>query len=388
MEGLVTEVEIELETALAQAEARPEPDPQTVTRNLFYQGEAPVQGGLRPENKHIQPEYSLPQNEGARINFIDSVRRTLAAEMRRNPRLLVFGEDVGVKGGVHGATMDLQLNFGEERVFDTSLNEDGIIGRAVGMALAGLLPVPEIQFRKYADPAHEQISDLGTIRWRSANHFAAPVVVRIPVGFGKKTGDPWHSVSGEAVYAHTIGWRIAYPSNAGDAAGLLRAALRGDDPTFFFEHRALLDTPDGRSPYPGDDYCLPFGLANRLVAGDELTVVTWGAMVPRCLEAAQEFTGRVDLLDLRTIIPWDQQAVLQSVQRTGKLIIVHEDTITAGFAGEITATVSEQAFADLDAPILRLAPPDVPIPYNLGLMAAVLPGIQTIREKIAWLLAY
>ena len=144
----------------------------------------------------------------------------------------------------------------------------------------GCCRCPEIQFRKYADPAHEQINDLGTLRWRTANHFAAPVVVRIPVGFGKKTGDPWHSVTGEAIYAHTLGWRIAFPSNAEDAVGLLRTALRGDDPTFFFEHRALLDTPEGRRPYPGDDFCLPFGKAARLLEGDELTVVTWGAMVP------------------------------------------------------------------------------------------------------------
>jgi len=151
---------------------------------------------------------------GPRINMVDAVQRTLEVEMTRNPVMLVFGEDVGVKGGVHGATLELQAHFGSERVFDTSLSEEGIIGRAVGMALAGLLPVPEIQFRKYADPAHEQISDLGSLRWRTANNFAAPVVVRVPVGHGKRTGDPWHSVSGEAVFAHLPSWRIAYPSNA------------------------------------------------------------------------------------------------------------------------------------------------------------------------------
>ena len=211
--------------------------------------------------------------------------------MEHNPRILVFGEDVGVKGGVHGATQGMQARFGEDRVFDTSLNEDGIIGRSTGMALAGLLPVPEIQFRKYADPAHEQLNDLGTLRWRTANHFAAPVVVRMPVGYAKKTGDPWHSVSGEAIYAHFIGWRIAYPSNAEDAVGLLRTALRGDDPVFFFEHRALLDSPEARRPYPGDDYCLPFGKAAQLTQGDELTLITWGAMTHRCLEAAGDFQG-------------------------------------------------------------------------------------------------
>jgi 2-oxoisovalerate dehydrogenase E1 component len=256
------------------------------------------------------------------------------------------------------------------------------------MALAGLMPVPEIQFRKYADPAHEQISDLGTLRWRTVNHFAAPVVVRIPVGFSKKTGDPWHSVSGEAIYAHLGGWRIAYPSNAEDAVGLLRTAMRGDDPTFFFEHRALLDTPEGRRPYPGDDFCLPFGKAAILLVGDELTVVSWGAMLPRCLEAAQAFPGKIDLLDLRTIIPWDQAAVLESVTRTGKLLIVHEDNRTGGFAAEIMAVVTEQAFSSLDAPIIRLATADVPIPYNIPMMDSILPGIKQISDKIGELIAY
>ena len=308
--------------------------------------------------------------------------------MERNPRLLVFGEDVGVKGGVHGATMDMQAHFGEQRVFDTSLSEDGIIGRSVGMALAGLLPVPEIQFRKYADPAHEQISDLGTLRWRTANKFAAPVVVRIPVGFGKKTGDPWHSVTAEAVYAHLPGWRIAFPSNAEDAVGLLRNALRGDDPTFFFEHRALLDTAEGRRPYPGDEYCLPFGKAAVLLEGDELLVVTWGAMVPRCLQAAKTFPGRVRLLDLRTILPWDREAVLEGVHATGKVLVVHEDMRTGGFAGEIIAEISAAAFTGLDAPIHRLTMPDIPVPFNIPMMEAVLPGVERIRQAIGELLDY
>jgi 2-oxoisovalerate dehydrogenase E1 component len=308
--------------------------------------------------------------------------------MARNPRILVFGEDVGVKGGVHGATMGMQSAFGWERVFDTSLSEEGIVGRALGMALAGLLPVPEIQFRKYADPATEQINDIGSLRWRTAGKFCAPVVVRIPVGYGKKTGDPWHSVSGEAVFAHTLGWRIAYPSNAEDAAGLLRMALRGDDPTLFLEHRALLDTSVARRPYPGDDYCLPFGAAARLAEGDELTVVTWGEMVYRCLEAAEGFAGRVAILDLRTISPWDKEGVLDSVRQTGKVLVVHEDTHTGGFAGEIIATIASEAFTDLDAPIERLTTPDCPIPYNVGLMEAVLPSVERIRARMQAILDF
>lgn len=386
--NLEQEVSKELAEALTTAEAMPEPDPSEAKKHLFFEGEAPVQGGLRPEGIQLPLGDLSSKPSGARINLVDAVRRTLETELERNPRMLVFGEDVGVKGGVHGATLDMQVHFGSERVFDTSLNEDGIIGRATGMALAGLLPVPEIQFRKYADPAHEQINDLGTLRWRTANQFAAPVVVRIPVGFGKKTGDPWHSVTAEAVYAHTLGWRIAFPSNAEDAVGLLRSALRGDDPTFFFEHRALLDTREGRRPYPGDDFCIPFGQAARLLAGDELTLVTWGAMVPRCLEAAEPFPGRISLLDLRTIIPWDREAVLESVQNTGKVLIVHEDTLTNGFSGEIIAVIAREAFTYLDAPIERMGVPDIPIPYNISLMDAVIPSVEQIQDRIQKLLAY
>lgn len=382
------EARLEVETALEKALAHPPPDASETTRHLFFCGDPAVQGGLRAENVLLPLGPSTPASQGARINLVDAVRRTLEIEMERNPRLVIFGEDVGVKGGVHGATLGLQSRFGAERVFDTSLSEEGIIGRATGMALAGLLPVPEIQFRKYADPAYEQINDLGTIRWRTAGKFAAPVVVRIPVGFGKKTGDPWHSVSGEAIYAHTPGWRIAYPSNAEDAVGLLRSALRGDDPTFFLEHRALLDTAISRRPYPGDEFCLPFGQAARLSEGDELTVVTWGAMVYRCLEAAQEFAGRVSVIDLRTILPWDRQTVLASVHETGKVLIVHEDALTAGFGAEIAAAIADQAFTDLDAPLERLAPPDVPIPYSVPLMQAILPDVETIAARMKALLDF
>ncbi len=387
-QALENKVDEELQQALKIAEAIPEPAESTALEHVYYSGKSQKQGGLRPAGVMLQLGLPTPHPLGARINLIDAVRRTLEVEMELNPRILVFGEDVGIKGGVHGATQGMQSHFGVDRVFDTSLNEDGIIGRSIGMALAGLLPVPEIQFRKYADPAHEQLNDLGTLRWRTANHFAAPVIVRMPVGFAKKTGDPWHSVSGEAIYAHFIGWRIAYPSNAEDAVGLLRTALRSDDPTFFFEHRALLDSPEARRPYPGDDYCLPFGLAAQLTQGDELTVVTWGAMVHRCLDAVKDFSGRVTLIDLRTILPWDKNSVVESVNHTGKVLIVHEDTITNGFAGEVIATINEQAFHALDAPITRIATPDIPIPYNIGLMDAVIPSVNRIKEGIKILLDY
>ena len=186
--------------------------------------------------------------------MVTAIRRMLDQELEANPRVLVFGEDVGPKGGVHAVTLGLQEKFGRERVFDTSLNEEGIVGRAVGMALAGLMPVPEIQFRKYAEPATEQIHDCGTMRWRTHNRFAAPMVLRVPGGFFK-CGDPWHSMTNEVEFVHNPGWLVAVPSNAEDAVGLLRGSLRGNDPVLFFEHRAMLDDSWARRPWPGDDMC-------------------------------------------------------------------------------------------------------------------------------------
>ncbi|GAB4577723.1 MAG: transketolase C-terminal domain-containing protein [Anaerolineales bacterium] len=373
----------------------PNPDPARVEAHLFAENTGSTLSGGFAKSKSAfnMPSLALSATEvkdagGPRINMVEAIRKVLETELETDPRVLVFGEDVGPRGGVHRATLGLQARFGEARVFDTSLSEEGIIGRAAGMALAGLRPVPEIQFRKYADPAHEQIHDLGWVRWRTAGKFTAPVVVRMPVGYSRRTGDPWHSVVDEVSYAHMQGWRIAFPSNAADAVGLLRTALRGNDPTIFFEHRALYDTPPSRRPYPGDEYTLPFGVAATVQEGKTLTVVSWGEMLHRCVEAAQPFGDEVEILDLRTIIPWDKEAVLASVRKTGKLLIAHEDTRTAGFAGEIGVTVAEEAFTFLDAPIQRVCTLDVPIPYNIPLMNAVIPGVEVIRKKIEGLLVW
>jgi 2-oxoisovalerate dehydrogenase E1 component len=393
---MVGQVESDVRQALDRALAHPDPDSATSTLFVFADQARPQQvgGAVQEPGPAASPGgpamagHSPAAQPTPRINMIDAIQRTLAHELRSNPRMLIFGEDVGLKGGVHGATRGLQREFGVGRVFDTSLCEEGIIGRAVGMALGGLLPVPEIQFRKYLDPGMEQITDCGTLRWRTNNAFAAPMVVRMPVGSGKHTGDPWHSMSGEAILAHTLGWQIAMPANAADAVGLLRAALRGNNPVFFLEHRALLDTPDGRGAYPGDDYTLPLGQAALKQAGDTLTVVTWGAMVARCLAAAQPFGHAVEILDLRTISPWDRATVLESVQKTGRCLIVHEDTWTGGFGAEIAATVVQEAFAWLDAPVRRLATADCPVPYSAQLMATVIPTVAAIGSAIAELLAY
>jgi len=208
----------------------------------------------------------------------------------------------------------------------------------------------------------------------------------MPGGFGKDVGDPWHSLSDEVRFAHAYGWQVAIPSNAADAVGLLRSAMRGANPTIFFEHRSLLMTSDGSARYPGDDYVLPFGRANKLREGTGVTVVTWGAMVHRCIDAADRFAGDVDLLDLRTIAPWDREAVLESVRGTGRCLIVHEDTQTAGFGAEIAAVLAREAFWFLDAPIERLTVEDVPMPYHPVLLEAVLPDADCIAERIQVLL--
>lgn len=386
---LVEQTEAEVRQALQEVQGAATPDPATARRHVFFEGSLQQVGGISPELGHRPP---LPpqeaQQHGPRFNLIEAVRQGLIEELEENPRAVLFGEDVGPKGGVHGSTQGLNSRFGSDRVFDTSLSEEGIIGRALGMAYAGLLPIPEIQFRKYADPAYEQMRDAGWVRWRSAGKFAVPMLVRIPLGQGKKVGDPWHSISDEASLARLLGWRIAYPSNAADAAGLLRSALRGEDPTLFLEHRALLDSVQARRPDPGPGYCLPFGQAARLQGGTDLTLITWGAMVYPCLEAAQGFPGRVELLDLRTIAPWDDEQVLHSVQSTGRCLVVHEDTLAGGFGAEILATVTSQAFEHLDAPPRRLGAADCPVPYSTELLWAVLPGLEQITAAIAEMLSF
>jgi 2-oxoisovalerate dehydrogenase E1 component len=383
----VSEARALVTRTLTDVERRAAPDPKRIQRYVFSETRADgsldlqQQGGLRSAGIEPSAGSERAEPQGPRINLVTAVRRTLERELAINPRVLVFGEDVGRKGGVHAATLGLQERFGVDRVFDTSLSEEGIIGRAVGMAAAGLMPVPEIQFRKYADPATEQLNDCGTMRWRTVNRFAAPMVVRIPGGFFK-CGDPWHSQSNEVQWLHGVGWRLAMPSNAQDAVGLLRSALRGNDPTIFFEHRSLLDGGWARRPYPGDEFVVPFGKASLLREGTDLTVVTWGAMVERCEQAIEASGKAADLLDLRTLSPWDREATLTSVRKTRRCLIVHEDTMTAGFGAEIAAVLAKETFFDLDAPIERLAMPDVPSPHNPLLLDAVLPSIETITRSI------
>jgi 2-oxoisovalerate dehydrogenase E1 component len=384
-EEIEARAQADVERAREAAEARGVADPQTVLNNVFFEHELQQIGGQWTHGYVPPASHEEPRPEGQRINMVTAIRRTLDRELDINPRVVLFGEDIGPKGGVHAVTLGLQDKYGIERVFDTSLSEEGIIGRAVGMAMAGLMPVPEIQFRKYAEPALEQINDCGTMRWRTNNRFAAPMVIRIPGGFFK-CGDPWHSQTNEVQFVHNPGWLVAVPSNAEDAVGLLRAGLRGNDPVIFFEHRAMLDDSWARRPYPGDDYVLPFGRAKKTRTGDDITIVTWGAMVPRCEEAAKDFSA--DVIDLRTLMPWDREMVLESVRRTRRCLIVHEDLRTGGFGAEIAAVVADEAFMDLDAPVSRLTMPDIPSPHNPVLLDWAVPSVAKIRAKIDELVGF
>ena len=384
-ERLESEVAWEVGAARAEAEARGISSPEVVTDHVFFDGEMQKVGGQWNAGYKAPPSTDEPRPEGQRINMVTAIRRVLDQELTDNPRVCVFGEDVGPKGGVHAVTLGLQEKFGRDRVFDTSLNEEGIVGRAVGMALAGLMPVPEIQFRKYAEPATEQINDCGTMRWRTHNRFAAPMVLRVPGGFFK-CGDPWHSQTNEVQFVHNPGWRVAVPSNAEDAVGLLRGSLRGNDPVLFFEHRAMLDDSWARRPWPGDDYVLPFGRAKKTREGDRITIVTWGAMVPRCEAAAEGISA--DVIDLRTLMPWDSEMVLESLRRTRRCLIVHEDLRTGGFGAEIAAVVADEAFLDLDAPVARVTMPDIPSPHHPRLLEWAVPSVERIRAEIERLVGF
>ncbi len=382
--SLEAEVTRDVQAAVDRARARAMPDASTVAKHVYADAAEgfDAMGGLTRADVESLGGTDVPSTGGELLRFAEAVRRTLRHELSVNPKVVVFGEDVGRKGGVHLVTEGLQKQFGKERVFDTSLSEEGIIGRAVSMAISGLMPVAEIQFRKYADPATEQLNNCGTMRWRTANRFAAPIVVRMPGGFGKDVGDPWHSLSDEVRFAHAYGWQVVMPSNAADAVGLLRAAMRSSNPTVFFEHRSLLMTGDGSARYPGDDYVLPLGKARVVAEGTDLTLVTWGAMVHRCVEAIEGLDGKIELLDLRTIAPWDRDAVLESVEKTGRCLIVHEDNMTAGFGAEIAAAVAQDGFWYLDAPVERLAPADIPVPYHPTLLDAVVPTVEAIRVAV------
>jgi pyruvate dehydrogenase E1 component beta subunit len=298
------------------------------------------------------------------LNIIQAVNDALRIEMRRDPRVVVLGEDVGKFGGVFRATAGLYEEFGEERVIDTPLAEAGIIGAAIGMAMYGLRPVPEIQFSDFIFPAFDQIvNELAKLRYRSGGQYTAPVVIRTPVGGGIKGGH-YHSQSPESLFIHTPGLQVVCPSNPHDAKGLLLSALRGDDPVIFMEPKRVYRAAKGE--VPEGDYTIPLGVARLAREGRGLTVVAWGAMFHEALAAVTDAPDLdAELIDLRTLWPLDLEAIERSVRKTGRLAIVQEAPRTCGFAAEIAALVQERCFTSLEAPIRRITGWDVPFPYTL-----------------------
>ena len=392
LDAMEEEIHASVAAAADEAERHPQPDPATVMDHLFSEEVDATGPDFDTEDT---PDFQDDRD----LTVVDLLNACMRDEMERDPRIVVFGEDVADasreevlpqvkgKGGVFKVTHGLQTRFGSQRVFNSPLAEASIVGRAIGMAQRGLKPVVEIQFFDYIWPAFMQLRDeLATMRYRTGGAFSAPLVIRVPYGGYLKGGGPYHSQTGDTLFTHTPGLRVVLPSNALDANGLLRTAIRCDDPVIFLEHKHLYRQVHNKGRYPGNDYMIPFGKAKVVRPGSDLTIVTCGALVKRSMDAARTAADQhgvnCEVIDLRTLAPLDMESIATSVKKTNKVLITHEDSLSWGIGSEIAARISDELFPWLDGPVRRVASMDTWVAYAPQLEQVILPQPQDVLDAI------